>query len=313
MQILLNLEHRGACGCEKNTGDGAGILLQMPHRFLAQGVRPARHPPAGAGRLRRRHGLPADRRRTTAAAARSCSSRSSARKGRPSSAGATCRPTTRRSARPRARPSRSSGRSSSAAGRGTRRPRPDDLAFERKLYVIRKLRRERGPRSRTSPQRDMFYVPSLSCKTLIYKGMLNADQLRPLLPRPARPGHGVGPGPGPLALQHQHLPQLGAGPSLPLPRPQRRDQHAARQRQLDARPRKPVRARDLFGDDIKKLLPIIDQTRQRLGHVRQRPGTAGPDRPVAAARGHDDDPGAVERRRDDERRRRRRSTNTTPA
>ena len=34
LQILYNLEHRGACGCEKNTGDGAGILLQMPHGFL---------------------------------------------------------------------------------------------------------------------------------------------------------------------------------------------------------------------------------------------------------------------------------------
>ena len=36
VQVLLNLEHRGACGCEKNTGDGAGILMQMPHRFLAE-------------------------------------------------------------------------------------------------------------------------------------------------------------------------------------------------------------------------------------------------------------------------------------
>ena len=36
VQILLNLEHRGACGCEKNTGDGAGILLQTPHRFLCR-------------------------------------------------------------------------------------------------------------------------------------------------------------------------------------------------------------------------------------------------------------------------------------
>ena len=35
LEVLLNLQHRGACGCEKNTGDGAGILLQMPHRFLA--------------------------------------------------------------------------------------------------------------------------------------------------------------------------------------------------------------------------------------------------------------------------------------
>ena len=35
LQVLLNLEHRGACGCEVNTGDGAGILIQVPHKFLA--------------------------------------------------------------------------------------------------------------------------------------------------------------------------------------------------------------------------------------------------------------------------------------
>lgn len=34
IQVLLNLEHRGACGCEANTGDGAGILIQTPHKFL---------------------------------------------------------------------------------------------------------------------------------------------------------------------------------------------------------------------------------------------------------------------------------------
>src|SRR5262244_4436355 len=36
LTILENLEHRGACGCETNTGDGAGILLQPPHGFLAR-------------------------------------------------------------------------------------------------------------------------------------------------------------------------------------------------------------------------------------------------------------------------------------
>src|SRR6516225_1847097 len=36
VRVLLNLGHRGACGCEKNTGDGAGILLQTPHGFLLQ-------------------------------------------------------------------------------------------------------------------------------------------------------------------------------------------------------------------------------------------------------------------------------------
>src|SRR2546426_1821255 len=34
LQVLVNLQHRGAKGCEANTGDGAGVLLQIPHEFL---------------------------------------------------------------------------------------------------------------------------------------------------------------------------------------------------------------------------------------------------------------------------------------
>ncbi|HCF95457.1 MAG TPA: hypothetical protein DEW46_10375, partial [Verrucomicrobia bacterium] len=37
--VLTNLEHRGGCGCETNTGDGAGILVSIPHEFLA-GIAP---------------------------------------------------------------------------------------------------------------------------------------------------------------------------------------------------------------------------------------------------------------------------------
>src|SRR5215475_8641638 len=36
LEVLKNLLHRGACGCEVNTGDGAGILIQMPHAFLSR-------------------------------------------------------------------------------------------------------------------------------------------------------------------------------------------------------------------------------------------------------------------------------------
>src|ERR1700694_1860774 len=46
LRVLMNLAHRGACGCEANTGDGAGILLQMPDKFLRK-VAPAPLPPAG--------------------------------------------------------------------------------------------------------------------------------------------------------------------------------------------------------------------------------------------------------------------------
>ncbi|RMG85326.1 MAG: glutamate synthase subunit alpha, partial [Bacteroidetes bacterium] len=41
LTMLQNMEHRGACGYEENTGDGAGILLQMPHRFFEKKAREA--------------------------------------------------------------------------------------------------------------------------------------------------------------------------------------------------------------------------------------------------------------------------------
>ena len=36
LQILINLTHRGACGCDPETGDGAGVLIQIPHKFFVR-------------------------------------------------------------------------------------------------------------------------------------------------------------------------------------------------------------------------------------------------------------------------------------
>jgi hypothetical protein len=36
IQMLERMAHRGACGCEKNTGDGAGILVALPHKFFSE-------------------------------------------------------------------------------------------------------------------------------------------------------------------------------------------------------------------------------------------------------------------------------------
>ena len=49
LEVLLNLAHRGACGCEPNTGDGAGVLMQMPDRFMrkAAAVEGIELPPVG--------------------------------------------------------------------------------------------------------------------------------------------------------------------------------------------------------------------------------------------------------------------------
>ena len=49
LQLLRNLQHRGACGCDQDTGDGAGILMQLPDPFfrVRGGEISDRLPPAG--------------------------------------------------------------------------------------------------------------------------------------------------------------------------------------------------------------------------------------------------------------------------
>jgi len=61
LQVLKNLLHRGACGCEPNTGDGAGILVQMPDRFLRRECRRLGIALPPLGEYGRRPGLPAAR------------------------------------------------------------------------------------------------------------------------------------------------------------------------------------------------------------------------------------------------------------
>ena len=57
LTVLVNLRHRGACGCEPNTGDGAGVLFQMPHAFFRAVCARRRHQSPRRGRVRGRHGL----------------------------------------------------------------------------------------------------------------------------------------------------------------------------------------------------------------------------------------------------------------
>ena len=90
LQVLVNLTHRGATGADAETGDGAGILMQIPHAFLERecaglGIRLPEPGEYGVGMVF----LPRRRREARALRAR-CSSRSSARRASTSSAGATC-------------------------------------------------------------------------------------------------------------------------------------------------------------------------------------------------------------------------------
>ena len=57
IQILINLTHRGACGCDPQTGDGAGILIQIPHSFFDRECAQPGLYAAGAGRIWRGDGV----------------------------------------------------------------------------------------------------------------------------------------------------------------------------------------------------------------------------------------------------------------
>ena len=87
--------------------------------------------------------------------------------------------------------SRSCARSSSAAAASRRRRRWPSSASSTSSAAASRTRSA----PRTSRRRGMFYVPSLSCKTLVYKGMLNAAAARRLLPRPRATRRRVAPWP----------------------------------------------------------------------------------------------------------------------
>ena len=132
------------------------------------------------------------------------------------------------------------------------------MAFERKLYVIRKRAEQRIRYAGTVAGGKWFYVSSLSCRTVVYKGMLMPEQVGKYFPDLADSDMDHRPGAGAFALFHEHVPELGPQPSVSLHRAQRRNQHAARQHQLDACRARRIFESDLFGDDIKKILPIIN-------------------------------------------------------
>ncbi|MFO7181086.1 MAG: glutamate synthase subunit alpha, partial [Pseudomonadota bacterium] len=169
IDILLNLVHRGACGCDPLTGDGAGILLQIPHAFLKRecdrvGIdlpAPGRY---GVGNVF----LPrdkTDRRRCQQILEDKIFGTGQKLLGWRDVA------VNENVLGPMARASVPVIKQV-FIGSATE----DEATFERKLFVIRKWA-ERTVRESAIPGRGMFYIPSLSSRTIVYKGLLLAEQL----------------------------------------------------------------------------------------------------------------------------------------
>ena len=248
LQVLINLEHRGACGCEANTGDGAGILIQTPDAFLRHAV-PFTLPAAGsygAGLVF----LPHDERDRNRI--KELMARIAGEEGQ-TLLGWRAVPTDNNEVGPSARATQPHFEQVFiAAADGV-----SGQAFERKLYVIRKRAEHAVDTLKMNAfSRRFFFVVSLSASTLIYKGMLTARQLGPMFPDLADPLVQSA-----LALVHQRF-STNTFPSWPLAHPYRFVAHNGEINTLRGninwmRAREGLLQSPLFGDDLARLLPVI--------------------------------------------------------
>jgi glutamate synthase (NADPH/NADH) large chain/glutamate synthase (ferredoxin) len=240
IQALENLEHRGASGADPDTGAGAGMLLQLPDAFF-RGVVEEPLPAAGAygvavcfmphDETRRREleqilvdTVEAEGQRVVCwrnvASTRATSGASPARcalHGAPVVAA-----------------------SPDLAG--------DQDAFERKLYVIRRV-------AELAAGQDLV-IPSFSSRTIVYKGMLTARQLLGYYPELQDERMQSA-----LALVHSRF-STNTFPSWELAHPYRMIAHNGEINTLRGnvnwmRARESQLASELFGDDLAKVLPVV--------------------------------------------------------
>ncbi len=280
LTVLERLAHRGASGAEVETGDGAGILVQVPHRFLLGACREAGFdlPDAGSYAVGLAF-LPTDP--DDAAKARTVVEQTASRGG---AGGARV---ARRA--DRARGSRQDGAGRHAGDRaGLRGADARGTAAGHHDAGATRLRPAQAGRAR----RRRVVLPLTVGPDAGVQGHAHLGAAASVLPRPARPHLRVRAGARALALLDQHLPELAPGPPLPLPVPQRRDQHPGRQPQLDAGPRGAPRDAAHPGGP-RPGVPDLHPGGERLGQLRRGARAAPSRRALVAARRADDDPRGV--------------------
>src|SRR3954462_14650741 len=241
LTALENLEHRGAAGADADTGDGAGILVQMPDAFLraAAGLK---LPPRGAYGVAVCFLPQAASRRVEL---EQLLEEKGEAEGQPL-LGWRDVPVDGRHVGSHARLFAPVVRQLFVAA--SPELAQDADAFARTLYGIRRVaERAAGPE---------LVVPSFSARTLVYKGMLTAPQLRRYYPDLADPRFASA-----LALVHSRF-STNTFPSWELAHPYRMIAHNGEINTLRGninwmRARESQLASQLFGDDLQKVLPVI--------------------------------------------------------
>lgn len=253
LSILCNLEHRGGQGCEPSTGDGAGILLQIPHVFLTKeceaiGISLPNVGDYGVGMLF----LSPDeqvRKQNEEQFEQIVREEGQIFLGwRTVPTNNSSLGDTSKSVQPYIR--------QAFIGRGELLA-TDPMAFERKLYVIRKLAEKALRYNKEAQGSDYFYFSSLSSRTIVYKGMLTTDQVAKFYVD-LQDESVVSA----LALVHSRF-STNTFPSWDRAHPYRYLIHNGEINTLRGNvnwmhARQAVCESDLFRDDLQKLLPVID-------------------------------------------------------
>ncbi len=245
IEILCNLEHRGAVGGDLKTGDGAGMLLQIPYNFFSRVV-DFKLPPEGeygAGMVF----LPGGEEEADKAC--KLTERILKEEGaellgwRDVPIDPDCLGEMARSVMP-------SFKQIFVTYKDLKK---DDL--EQKLYLLRKTLEKRALENGFN--QNQYYLPSLSSRTIIYKGMFVSDQFVSFYP-----DLGENDFESSISLVHQRY-STNTYPSWPLAQPFRYIAHngeinTLRRNKGNMHAREYSLKSEVFGDDIKKLLPVTN-------------------------------------------------------
>ncbi len=251
---LRRMNHRGACGCEANTGDGCGILTAIPHQFLQKSAKAAfgvELPEKGAYAVGNVF-LPQDARER--AHCKATVAEFIALQGQ------TFIGWRDMAVQPEQADVGPTALASMpvieqlyiAAGEGV-----SGDAFERQLYTIRKLSTRTLRQEHDLAQAESFYICTLSSKVIVYKGMLTPDQLMPFYPDLQDDDYKAH-----LAMVHSRF-STNTFPSWDRAQPNRFMSHNGeintRQGNINSmRARQGVVQSELFGAEINKLFPVVE-------------------------------------------------------
>ena len=210
LKILVNLEHRGATGADPRMGDGAGILVQMPHAFFAAEAERLGFvlPPKGEYAVGMFFMMEEDLDKVAVIEAVLADEGLKALGWRDVPVNSDAIPASVQASEPHIKQLFVARNGSS----------DNETDFERRLYIARKVLNNKVYDGR-SPAKRNFVVCSMSCRTVVYKGMFLADQLGAYYPDLSDPRFASA-----LALVHQRF-STNTFPSWGLAHPYRMVAH----------------------------------------------------------------------------------------